>query len=272
MKSILYALLLSVSLFGCTQNNDGKIMIPRPLAIADNFNQFPKDKNNVLSIFQQGDTKVNKRADRIESETYRIKYADTVVKIQMNAEDKKSVIEQFSFAEFLNTQKSSMLVQPADSSGLVAPFYIITVNNDKLEVVNLYRAASGAEDSKYAKGVTPVGRSGYVINNDFFVASVSAKIYPIKRLKEEERIHGVYLLNSPDKKTLVFLMAGSLYEVYYPTGETYTQPLPASAPADAVAMMNWIQNNYSWQRNETQISFLKKNIDDNRIIDIKDFK
>lgn len=272
MKSTFYALLLSVILFSCQQKDDGKIVVPRPLSEKEDFNQFPKIKENVLSIFQQKGAVIKKRDDRVENEAFHVKFGDTTIIIQMNAADENSLIDKFSFAEFLNTQKTTMLVQPADSSGLVAPFYIITVNNDKLEVVNLYRPSSGSDDSKFAKGATVVGRTGYVINNDFFVTSVNAKVYPLKRIKPEERIHGVFLINSPDKQTVVFLMPSSLYEVHYSTGEVFTQPLPSTMPTDPAAVYKWIQDKYSWQKNETGITFLKKNIDEDRIIDIGDFK
>lgn len=272
MKSTLYALLLSFILFSCKQKDNGKTVIARPLSDKEDFNQFSKDSKNVLSIFQQNDSLIKKRADRVSNESFHVKFADTTLSIQMNAADKNSVIDKFSFAEFLNTQKTSMLVQPADSSGLVAPFYIITVNKDKLEVVNLYRPSGGSNDSKYAKGATVVGRSGYVINNDFFVTSVSAKVYPIKRIKEEERIHGLFLINSPDKQTIVFMMPSSLYEVHYSTGEVFTQPLPSSMPTEPASVYKWIQDKYSWQKNESGITFLKKNIDEDRIIDIGEFK
>jgi hypothetical protein len=271
MKLPITALLASTVLFGCQPKATDKVLVPRTLTAAEDFNQFPKEKTNVLSIFQQTDNTIKKRADRVPSLPFHVKFADTLLSIQMNAADPKSVVEKFSFAEFLNTQKSSMLVQPADSSGLVAPFYIITVNNNKIEAVNLYRAAGGANDSQYAKGVTPIGRSGYVINNDYFIASVSAKIYPIKRQKENERIHGTYFMNSPDRKTLVFLTANSLYQVYYPDGQVYTLTLPAAAPQEGSALMSWIQDKYSWQR-VSGVTFLKKNVDFDRIIDIDEFK
>lgn len=272
MRSLLYALLFFVVLSGCQQKENGQTYVPRPLSANEDFNQFPKDKTNQLAIFQLGDSAIKKQADRIPKELYHIKFADTPVSIQLNAADKKSVASQFSFAEFLNTQKTALLVQVADTTGLVAPFYILTINNDKLEVVSIYRASSGADDSRYAKGAIRVGRSGYVVNNDYFITTVKAKVYPLTRLKEEERIPGIFFVNSPDKETVVFMMPSSLYEVHYPSGKTFTQPLSGKIPTVSADLLKWIQDSYSWQRNESGISFLKKNVDDNRIIDIKDFK
>jgi len=272
MKSNFCVLLLLVIMYGCQQKGSEKTLVPRTLSANDDFNQFPEDKKNALAIFQTGDSAVSKRADRIPNESYHVKYGDTSLRIQMDAADPASVAATFSFAEFLNTQKTSLLVQVADQSGLVQPVYLITLNDGKSEAVSLYLASKGADDKKYTKGIDKVGRSGYLINNDYFITTVNAKIYSVKRQKPEERIQGVFFVNSPDKKTLVFMTSNSLYEVYYPTGETLTQPLSSNFPKEPAALFKWVQDNYSWQRNESGISFLKKNADDNRIIDIKEFK
>jgi len=271
MKLIFYVLLLSIVAFGCQQKEQEKTLVPRSLTTDENFNQFSKDKKNVLSIYQTKDSAIKKRADRLPNQSYHVKLGDTAVSIQMNADDKSTVVNTFSFAEFLNTQKTSLLVQIADNSGLVAPFYIISLKNDQLEAVSLYKASTGKEDKKFTKGLDMIGRSAYLINNDYLLTRVNSKIYTVKRQNPEERIQGPFFINSPDKETLIFLLASALYEVHYPTGTVYTQPLPSKMPAETAALYKWIQSNYSWQRNESGISFLKKNIDDNRIINIEDF-
>jgi len=272
MKSIFYVLLLSIVASGCQQKKDNeKTLVAREVTAAENFNQFSADKKNILSIFQNKDSEVKKRADRLPNAAYHVKLADTAISIQMNADDKNSVVNTFSFAEFLNTQKTCLLVQVADNSGLVAPFYVISLKDGQLEAVALYKASKGKEDKKFTKGLDMIGRSAYLINNDYVLTGVNSKIYAVKRQNPDERIQGKFFINSPDKETLIFMVGSSLYEVHYPTGKVYTLALPAKIPAENVDLFKWIQDNYSWQRDESGISYLKKNIDDNRIINIEDF-
>jgi hypothetical protein len=271
MRSLFYVLLLSVVLFGCEKKASQKTLVARPVTDNENFNQFSKDSKNVLSIFQTKDSVIKKRADRLPDESYHVKFRDTAISIQLNADDKNAVADTFSFAEFLNSQKTSLLVQVADNSGLVAPFYVLTLKDNQLEAVSLYKASKGKEDKKYTNGLDMIGRSAYLINNDYVLTGVNAKLYTIKRKNPEERIQGKFFINSPDKATLVFMLPSAMYEVHYPTGTVFSQPLPAKVPSETASLYKWIQNNYSWQRDQSGISFLKENIDDNRIINIEDF-
>jgi hypothetical protein len=271
MKLQVFAFLLSIVLLSCQKKETGKIYSPRSLTAQEDFNQFEKGNENALSIYKYANENANSDGN-IPGETFGVKFRDTTVSIQANASEKNSVTDQFSFAEFLNTQKTSLLVQLKDSSGLTAPFYLLSIKDGKLDIVSIYRPSSGKEDRRFTKGLSRIGRSGYLINNDFFISTVNVKVYPIKRQNPAERIQGLYFMNSKDKKTLVFLVSSSLYEVNYPTGEVYTQPLPPEMPKDPAEVFPWIQNNYSWQTDERGVSFLKENKDDNRIIDIKEFK
>lgn len=269
MKLKLCALLFSAALLSCTQKDQGKIYSPRNLTEKEDFNKFEKGTENALAIYKYNDTQNTGQA--AEEEIFGVKFRDTAVRIQLNPGDKEAIADHFVLAEFLNTQKTSLLVQIADHSGLTAPFFLISVNHDQLDVVRIYRPSRGKDDQHFTAGLSRVGRSGYLINNDFFITTVDAKVYPITRQKQEERIQGRYFLNSPDRKTLVFLVSSALYEVNYPAGEVYTQPLSSDMPKVPAQVFAWIQNNYSWQTDARGISFLKKNKDDNRIVDIKDF-
>ncbi|CAM3949041.1 hypothetical protein SAMN06265348_10489 [Pedobacter westerhofensis] len=270
MKLRLLTLLFAVALYSCTQKEQGKIYSPRSLTEKENFNQFQKGTEQPLTIYKYAEQEG--KAQGGEHDRFGVKFRDTTVRIQLDPQDKDAVADHFALAEFLNTQKTSLLVQIADHSGLTAPFYLISVKDGKLEVVSIYRPSSGGDDQRFTRGLSRVGRSGYLINNDFFITTVDAKVYAIKRQNPDERIQGLYFINSTDKKTLVFLLSSSLYQVNYPTGEVYTQPLPAGMPKAAAQVFPWVQNNFSWQTDSRGISFLKKNKDDNRIIDIKDFK
>jgi len=263
-------MLLFLALFSCNRKEEGKIYSPRTLKGKEDFNQFQQGAENALTIYTH--TAEGNTGAGGGQELFGVKFRDTTVRIQLNASDKDAVADQFALAEFLNTQKTALLVQLADSSGLTAPFYLIAVKNGKLDVVSIYRPSQGREDHRFTKGLSRIGRSGYLINNDFFITTVDAKVYPLTRQNPGERIQGLHFLNSADKKTLVFLVSSSLYEVNYPTGEVYTQPLSADMPKVPAQVFPWIQNNYSWQTNARGVAFLKKNKDNDRIIDIREFK
>lgn len=274
MKSkLLLLLLFPVTLWSCQKKEETKTYISRGLAAVEDFNQYQKpDEATALTIIKTDSTIKPGKTGDVPEDKFSIKFRDTTVNIQNHFSDKSPVTSQFSTAEFLNTQKTTILVQAADSSGLVAPFYLISLKNNKLDIVSLYRASNGKEDLKFTKGLSKVGRSGYLINNDFFITTVNAKVYTLTRQIPEERIQGLYFVTSSDRNTLVFMGASALYEVHYPTGESFTQPLPSKAPKDQGSVFAWIQNNFSWQKNAKGISFLRADKDDNRIVDMKEFK
>lgn len=159
----------------------------------------------------------------------------------------------------------------ADNSGLAAPSYIIALKNGKLNVVSLYRASNGKEDTKYTTGINKLGRAGYLVNNDFFITNVNANVNLVKRQNPEERIQGEFILNSPDKTTLVFLTPSSLYQVHYPSDEVVNEKLAKPAPQSDAELTEWVKNNYIWAKNKKGITFLKFN-DSDRIVDIKEFQ
>jgi hypothetical protein len=270
MKKHFCVLLLIFTLFGCSKKEEGKVYLPGALTGEEDLNQFEQGKENSLSVYTYADQ--DQADENGKEEVFGIKFRDTTVRIQLDTSDKETVKDRFALAEFLNTQKSTLLVQVADHSGLTAPFYLVTVNHGKLEVLSIYRSSGGTNDRRFTKGLSRVGRSGYLINNDFFITTVNARVFPLTRQHPEERIQGLHFMNSPDRKTLVFLVGSSLYQVHYPSSEVYTQPLSADMPKTAAQLFPWVQNNYSWQTNAKGISFLKKNKDDNRVIDIKEFK
>jgi hypothetical protein len=269
MKKHICILLISLALLSCNQREEGRIYAPRSLNGKESFNHFQKGAEDALTIYTYTDQESSGDADK--GKVFGIKFRDTTVRIQINKSDKDAVTDRFALAEYLNPQKTALLVQIGDDSGLIAPFYLISLKEGQLDVVSIYRPSSGGDDRRFAKGLSRVGRSGYLINNDFFITTVDAKVYPLTRQQPDERIQGLYLLNSSDRKTLVFLVGSSLYQVNYPSGEVYTQALSADMPKVAEQVFPWIQNNYTWQTNAQGISFLKKNKDDDRIIDIKEF-
>jgi hypothetical protein len=268
MKNTLFALILSVVLFSCQQNEPTTATYtPRVLTAYEKFNGDHEGADSVFTILLSK----NEASTSEVKEEFKIKYKDTLVKIQINKADPNSATDKFSFAQFINTQKTTLLVQIADNSGLAAPCYLLALKDGKLDVVSLYRPSTGKEDTKFTAGLNKLGRAGYIVNNDFYITNVNAQVYPIKRQNPDERIQGAFILNSPDKFTLVFLTPKSLYQVHYPSDEVYNASLSKPAPQSAADMNDWVKNNFIWEKNKKGISFLKFN-DSDRIVDIKEFQ
>ncbi len=245
MKTTIYAALLSVILFSCKNNENSKTYIPREITKNESFNIYSERKDTAIKVIQlNADSKDSGKPQ----ELFSVKFRDTTI----------------------NTQRTALLVQVADSSGLVAPFYLIVNRDEQPEIVSLYKPSSGKEDIKYTKGLVKVGRDGYVVNNDFFITNVNAKVYVLKRQNDAERIQGEFFMKSPDKQTLVFLEQSSFYQVNYITGQTFTQALSPDARKSA-DIFTFIQQNYMWQKEKNGTSFLKA-INGDRIVDIQEFK
>jgi hypothetical protein len=265
-KHFLYTLGLSVFLFSCQQQELTATYTPRVLTANEKFNESIEGRDSLFTILAKKD----KNTSEIK-EKFNVKFKDTLVKIQVNKADANSVTDQFASAQFINTQRTAVLVQLADNSGLTAPCYLIALKDGKLDVVSLYRPSTGKEDTKYTTGIIKMGRTGYLVNNDFFVTNVNANVYLIKRQNPEERIQGEFILNSPDKSTLVFLTPSSLYQVNYPSDEVLDEKFSKPAPQSDAERNNFITNNFRWAKNKKGINFLKFS-DSNRIVDIKEFK
>lgn len=265
MKTKVYAILISCALFGCQQKDDSKTYVPKELTAKENLNQYPKTPGDSLTVSRVVQEKTDKQNSQ---ELYSVKFRGAPVKIQTGKTDKDPAVDKFAFAEFVNTQKTTLLVQIADSTGLTAPFYLISLNNDQLDVISLYRASNGKDDSKFTKGMSKIGLTGYLINNDYFVTTVVSKVYPIKRQNDAERIQGLPFINSPNRETLGFLTGSSIYQVNYRTGATYNLQLPTPLPENPAALYAYVQNNYVWSKNKEGIFFLKAGADDNKIVDM----
>ncbi|SDK43357.1 hypothetical protein SAMN04487898_108157 [Pedobacter sp. ok626] len=266
MKHILYALGLSVLLFSCKEQETTATYTPRILTANEKFNESYDGKDSIFTILLKKDQNTSEI-----KEEFNVKFKDTLVKIQVNKADPNSATDKFASTQFINTQKTALLVQLADNSGLAAPSYIIALKNGKLNVVSLYRASNGKEDTKYTTGINKLGRAGYLVNNDFFITNVNANVNLVKRQNPEERIQGEFILNSPDKTTLVFLTPSSLYQVHYPSDEVVNEKLAKPAPQSDAELTEWVKNNYIWAKNKKGITFLKFH-DSDRIVDIKEFQ
>ena len=263
MKLFFIAATLITFVIGCSKKEEStKTYIPRTLTTNEGFNRYPEQKADSITIVKVGNT---------NPQQFRIKFRDTVMRIQTDPSDQNSANDKFTSAQFINTQKTCLLVQLADSTGLVAPSYLISLKGSGIEVISLYLASNGSQDKKFSTGVNKVGGAGYLVDNDFFITNVNAKVYFVKRQNPAERIQGQFLLMSPDRQTIVFLVGKSLYQVHYTSAEVSTESLSGDIPKDIPGVYRWIQHNYSFQKNKKGISFLKYN-DDDRIVDIKEFQ
>lgn len=268
MKKTLYALVLSVLFFSCQQNQDkSATYTPRILTNNEKFNGYLEGSDSAFTILVHKDEAGTSKPEQ----EYNVKFKDTLVKIQINKADPNATVDKFSLVQFINTQKTTLLVQIADNSGLAAPCYLLALKDGKLDVVSLYRPSKGKQDTKYTTGINRLGRAGYVVNNDFFITNVNAQVYLLKRQIPAERIQGEFILNSPDKSTLVFLTDKSLYQVHYVSDEAYNESFSNTAPQSATEMQTWVRNNFMWEKNKKGINFLKFN-DSDRVVDIREFQ
>lgn len=260
MKKTLVALLLSLAFIACKEQKKEKIIQARNLKLNEAFNEFPKVKGEGLNFVKvdSGD-----KTDDI----YTIKFKDTLISIQDNS---KPIANKFILSRFLNTQKTAVLVQTADSLNLVSPFYIISLKDGQIEAIRLTRPSYGAKDKKVSVGLQELSLSTVLINNDFIITLINGNVYPLKRQNEGERIQGRFFLKSGDKNTLVFATDNSLYQVNYKTGETVDLPV-VPGKLHAETFFKDIMQNYTWEKSEKGALFLKDN-DSNKIFDLSEFK
>jgi len=267
MRKLVYALALSVFLFSCSGKHES-VIVPRVLTETERFNSY--QEGDALFIMKYG-TEDRIKEDKDAEGEFNIKFRDTTIFIQTNPSDPASKTDKFTFAQYVNTQKTTILAQIAGKEGGLSPVYLVNLNENKIDVVSLSRPSKGAKDKEYTQGMVKVGKTGYIINNDFFVTNVNAKAYVLKRENPDERIQGNYFNLSHDKQTLVFLTANSLYQIHYGTNQTNTQVLPADKSTSPDVAAVYIASNYKWVV-EKNIAFLKKTGDSNKIVDISSFK
>lgn len=268
MKNLIFAFVASLMLISCSKKE--VVYTPRVLTETELFNS--SQEGDALHINKYGTDERVKEENKDDEGEFSVKFRDTLVTIQTNPADKASATDKFSYAQYINTQKTSILVQVADSTITPAPVYIINFNEDKVEVISLERPSKGANDKEYAQGITKVAKTGYLVNNDFFVTNVNAKAYVLKREKPEERIQGKYFNLSRDKQTVVFLTADALYQVHYTTDESVTVPLGVDASMSREQVEAYIASNYTWVFDKG-IAFLKKKgaKSNDKVVDISSF-
>ncbi|KIO77288.1 hypothetical protein TH53_10105 [Pedobacter lusitanus] len=263
MKLSLVAVALLILSAGCNQQNEKtRNYVPRVLTQNEVFNDFPKDASDSISVV--------KISEPGEEPVLVVKFRDSTVHIQDKMTDTGGGLYKFksSGVQFTNKQKTCLLVELADSSGLTPRPFLIATHNGKLEVISLYRPSNGKDDKKYTTGINKMGATGYLVNNDFFITNVTSKAYVIKRQHPDERIQGQVLLLTPDKQTIIFAVKDFLYQVHYRTNEDLNEPIAPGSPKEMGAVYKWITANYSFRKNKNGVTFLRYN-DDNRIVDMR---
>lgn len=258
-------------LFSCKSAVETVVLQPQVLE-TDTVFKAQKNENSELRVFNIPKAGAAAGKETEDSQVFKLNLGDQPLAIQPDANDPGKLITEFAFAGFINSQHTAALVQLQDNSGLVAPFYIVSLDGETARAYSLYRGSKGSQDSRFTKGQREIGRSGYLVNNDFFVTRVDGKVYKLARQEPDQRIQGLHFMNSADRQTLVFLVNSALYQVHYPSGKTYTQPLPASAPAKPSGLFAWIQKNLVWERDKDQVSWLKSGAADNRVRNLNEFK
>ncbi|WP_231462218.1 MULTISPECIES: hypothetical protein [unclassified Pedobacter] len=259
MKVTYLFVLISICFFSCSESKLEKTIVANNFTGEENFNTTPKSKKDILTFKKVDSSNVN-------AITYNVKYKDTVISVK---NDPKPVASIFLQPRFLNTQKTAAIVQVADSSGLVSPFYIISLHNGQPEVTKLDRPSNGAMDSKITKGLEELTLSIFLLNNDYVVTIINGRVYQLKRQNDAERIQGRFILYSPDKTTFVFATKTSLYQTNYKTGESVD--LKASSDLLAPENMANFNNNFTWYKNAKGTSFLKVS-DPDRVVELSEFK
>lgn len=261
MKKTFSLILLASALFACKSEKLEKTY-PAKAYTNEDFNETPKEKNQVLKIVAIDSGKADAK------QAFGLTFKDTAINIQDN---QRALAAKFKEARFINSQKTAAIVQVEDGSGLVSPFHVVSLKDGNVAVTSLFKDSKGQNDKKYTKGLEEISLSNIIVNNDFVIALVNGTVYPIKRQNETERIQGNYLFASGDKRTLVFLTDNSLYQVDFKANDTVNLPLPASI-SQAPNAADLIRGGYSWAKNAKGNLFLKQNPDDDRIVDIKEFK
>ncbi|MFP5081109.1 hypothetical protein [Pedobacter sp. JCM 36344] len=253
MRKLLTVIALTLILGSCTKKEAfEKVYLSHVINPGESFNEYPSEIDSAIT-FNVHQEKVGKTLGANPKVWYGVKFGDTVVRIQTNKADPNYSNEKFIRGKFMNTQKTSLLVQIADNFGYKAKFYLISLKNHQLSVTELRRPTAQEGDLNYI-GLIHLGSEGYLLNNDFLINPVNSQVYFLKRENQDERIQGQYLLKSPDKGTLVFMKDSSLYQVNYENDESINVPLRIDPTKPGLYM--YIQENYVWKSKRPRLSFL----------------
>jgi len=260
MKNIFLVFFISITFLACEKSIPEKTLMPRPFKRGEQFNDYPKSNNNIFNL------KKIEVGERDQDDKFQVNFNDTLITV---ANYSNQLITSFLTPRFLNSQKTAIMVQAVDRAGLASSFYVLSTKNGKLEAIELVRPS---RLKRKTTGMEEFSRSSFIINNDFVITTINGKVYPIKRQDQNDPIDGKIFMVSKDGSTLIFLTADSFYQYNYVTDESFNLPVNPNMLKDKAKIYKNVQKDFSWFKNANGALFLKQNVNDDRIVDIKEFK
>ena len=247
----------------CNTNNEVvKKINARLVQDKDIFDEVLKGDKSPLSIYKAQETQNTKAPDA----PFSVKVGDTTLMVQ-SSEDPSKGFHQFRYAKFLNKQETCMMVSCVDSITQLNKFFLIVAKGANIEAIDLYRPTDDAGKA-INNQENRIGGEANLFNNDIVLRKSDLKVFFLKRLKETERLPGNFVLQSPDRKTLVFQqLPDKLYQVNYLSGAVSTLTVDAGRLGDSGNFHTWIRSDFTWKKDKAGNSFLKQ-IDENEVVEM----
>lgn len=259
-----YLVVLVLFLCSCNSGEEVfKTLDARLVKDKDIFDEELIGEKSPLSIY-----KVEAGPNVQETETpFSIKIGDTTLAIQ-SGNDPAQRMHKFRFAKFLNDQETCVLVSSMDSVVQQEKYYLIVAKGNAIEAIDLYRP-SDEVSRKLNNTESRIGGVATLYNNDIVLRRRDLKVFFLKRLNETERLPGNFVLQSPDRQTLVFQQQPDrLYQVNYLSGATSTIKVDPNLLSNPEGFHSWIRTDFSWKKDQAGNTFLKEN-NNNEIIEMK---
>lgn len=254
---------LALFLFGCnTREEVFKTITPRLVKDKDIYDEELTGEKSPLSIY-----KIEASGAAADTETpFSIKLGDTTIALQ-SSENEGVRFHKFRFAKFLNDQETCVMVNCVDSTTQQHKFFLIVARGKNIEAIDLYRPTDEAS-RKINNNENRIGGVATLYNNDIVLRRRDLKVFFLKRVSEMERIPGNFVLQSPDRQTLVFQQPpNKLYQVNYLSGATSTITVDRNQLEDPENFHTWIRTDFSWKKDKKGNTFLKQN-DNNEIVEM----
>jgi|GEM_PF-3151390 len=231
----------------------------------DSFDEPLKGDKSPLSIYKAEAATGNEPAKDAEF-PFSVKIGDTTIAIQI---DEQKKIHQFRSAKFLNDEETCLLVDFKDAGDQQQKFYLIIARGTAIEAVELDRPAEASSKNSNNNNMDRIGSVAFLINNDIVLRKRDLKVFFLKRQREEQRLPGYFVLQSPDRRTLIFQQPpNKLYQVNYLSGTANTITVDPDQMANSEAFHTWIRTDFSWKKDKSGDTFLKENNND-EIIEMK---
>lgn len=247
----------------CNANNELiKKVDARLVQDKDIFDEELKGNISPLSIY-----KAKAAQNAAESDApFSVRVGDTTVVVQ-SAEDPARSFHKFRYAKFLNKQETCLMVSCVDSATQLNKFFLVVAKGNHIEAIDLYRPTDDAGKSINNQD-SRIGGEANLFNNDIVLRKSDLKVFFLKRFRETERLPGNFVLQSPDRKTLVFQqLPNKLYQANYQSGAVSTLTVDADKLSDSGNFHTWIRSDFTWKKDKEGNSFLRP-IDNNEIVEM----